>query len=146
MEHMPAEPRYEIVPMHEGKICIKARGKTRAGLFTSAMMGLFNAMSPALHQGEDAIKNERKFSVEAETPESLLVRLLNEAIAVSTAHGESCEELKLDLITDTKAEGSFVGCSASSFGKPVAAATDHELKVRKNEETGDWEADICFEV
>jgi SHS2 domain-containing protein len=142
---MAAEPRYEIVPMEEGKVCIKARGKTRAGLFTSAMMGLFNAMKPARQEGE-VPKNERKFSIEAETPEVLLVRLLNEAIVVSTAHGESCEELKLDLITDTKAEGLFVGCSVTNFGQPIVAATDHNLEVRKNEETGDWEADICFEV
>ncbi len=142
---MPAVPRYEIVPMEEGKVCIKARGKTRAGLFTSAMMGLFQAMGPRHHEG-DVPKNERSFSIDAETPESLLVGLLNEAIAVSTAHGEVCEELKLDLITDTKVEGSFVGCSVAHFSQPVVAATDHNLEVRKNEETGDWEADICFEV
>ena len=128
----------------EGKVCIKARGKTRAGLFTSAMMGLFNAMKPNHHE-DGGQKNERSFSVEADTPEALLVNMLNEAIAVSTAHGETCEELKLNLITDTKAEGQFVGCSVSHFEQPVSAATDHELEVRKNEETGDWEADICFD-
>jgi SHS2 domain-containing protein len=140
--HMPAEPRYEIVPLEEGKVCIKARGKTRAGLFTSAMMGLFHTMQPVKPR-EDVQKNERPFSIEAETPEALLVRLLNEALVVSTAHNEA---LQLKLITDTKAEGSFVGCAVTHFGQPVVAATDHNLEVKKNEETGDWEADICFEM
>lgn len=141
--HMSATAKYEIT-QEDGRICVHAKGKTRAGLFTSAMHGLFAAMKPQHHEGE-APKNERSFSVEAESAEALLVKMLNEALEVSTERKETCDELKLSLITDKKVEGSFVGCEVTLFDQPIASATDHGLTVSKNEETGEWEATICFQ-
>jgi SHS2 domain-containing protein len=140
---MTSQPKFEIIPQGDG-VCVKARGKTRAGLIASAMHGLFSAMKPVRPQ-EQAQKSEHPFAVEAATTEELLVRLLNEAIAVSREHGESCEELQFKLVTDTKAQGSFVGCAVTHFETPVAAAADRDLRVKKNEETGEWEAEICLE-
>lgn len=139
---MAAEPRFEIIPQGD-VICIKARGKTRAGLFSSAVKGLFVAMRPQRND-EEAQKSERPFAVKADSTESLLFKLLNEAIIVSTVHQETCEEIKLDLITDTNAEGQFVGCALTDFNQQIVGVSDQRLDVKKDEETGEWEATICF--
>lgn len=137
---MSDAPKYQIV--HEGDhVVITAYGKTRAGLFTAAMHALFEAMEPARHPENDA-QNERTFSVEAESPEILLAKMLDNAIQVADQNSETCQELRLNLITNTKVEGSFMGCAVTHFAKPVTGTADEGLTVKKNETTGEWEAVI----
>jgi SHS2 domain-containing protein len=135
-----AEHKYEI-SKDGGQIAIKAFGKTRAGLFTCATHALFEAMGPVRHP-EHIDRNERGFSVTAESPEILLAKLLNEVLKVSAEHQETCEELRLNLITDKKVEGAFVGCAVTHFDQPVIKAPHEAVVVSKNEQTGEWEAEI----
>lgn len=135
-----ADHKYEI-SKEDGQIRIKAFGKTRAGLFTCATHALFEAMGPVRHP-ENADRTEHGFSVEAETPEVLLAKLLNQVLEVSSKHQQTCEELRLNLITDKKAEGAFVGCAVTHFDQPVIDTPHEAVSVKKNEETGEWEAEI----
>lgn len=137
-----AEHKYEI-SKENSQIHIKAFGKTRAGLFTCATHALFEAMGPVRHP-DQVERNERGFAVEADTSEILLAKLLNEVLRVSATHQETCEELRLNLITDKKAEGAFVGCAVTHFDQPVIQAPHEAVSVKKNEETGEWEAVITI--
>jgi SHS2 domain-containing protein len=137
-----AEHLYEI-SKENGQIHIKAFGKTRAGLFTSATHALFEAMGPVRHP-DHVERSEHGFAVEADTPEVLLAKLLNEVLRVSATHQETCEELRLNLITDKKAEGAFVGCAITHFDQPVIQTPHEAVTVKKNEETGGWEAEITI--
>ncbi len=140
---MSSRQPYEFT-QQEGKRCILARGRTRAGLFTSAMQGVFALMRPGqIHEGTK--RNERNFLFEAESPEHLLAGLMNEAISVADTHGETCEEIKFTLITDKKAVGSFTNCGHTTFEKPAVSIRGETLKITKNDVTGDWEAVICLE-
>lgn len=122
-------------------IVIRAHGKTRAGLFTAATHALFDVMQPN-HRSDEPERHQHDFSFEAKTPEILLSNLLNEGIRVSNTHLETCEELKLDLITDKQVNGHFVGCGVTHFDKPIVS-TDHEkIVISKNAETGEWETTI----
>lgn len=135
-----AEHKYEI-SKENGQIFIKAFGKTRAGLFTCATHALFQAMGPVRHP-EHIDRNEHGFAVEADSAEVLLAKLLNEVLQVSAKHQETCEELRLNLITDKKAEGAFVGCAVTHFDQPVIQTPHEAVAVKKNEQTGEWEAEI----
>ena len=140
---MSEERKYEI--SHEGDhVIIHAYGKTRAGLFTNATKALFEAVKPNVHEQHEDDKSQHVFTLEEESAEKLLARLMNEAILVASNQHEVCEDLKLSLITDTKAEGHFVGCRLIDMGHPVAAALEDGLSVSKNDETGEWEAVIRF--
>jgi SHS2 domain-containing protein len=138
-----SNPAYEFTEQ-EGKRCILARGRTRAGLFTSAMQGIFALMRPG-RPAEHAEKVERPFAFEAESPEHLLARMMNEAIVVADTHGETCEEVKFTLITDKKAEGAFTNCGQTTFSSPAVAIHGDKLNISKNDVTGEWEAVICLE-
>lgn len=140
---MSEERNYTI--SHEGDhTIVHAYGKTRAGLFTNATKALFKAVRPNLHPQEEDEKSQHSFALEESTAEALLARLMNEAILVTANKQEVCEDLKLSLITDTKAEGHFVGCRLIDMEHPVSAAIEDGLRVFKNEETGEWEATIRF--
>ena len=135
-----SEKNYEIE--RDGDVVIiRALGKTRAGLFTAATHALFELMGPNKHPDNDT-ENEHPFRLEADTSEDLLSQLLREGIRVSDEHRETCQELKLDLITDKQASGHFVGCAVTHFDQPIPASERHAVSISKNEETGNWEAVI----
>ena len=46
-------------------------------------------------------------------------------------------------MTDTKAEGAFIGKPTLRFRTNLEAATDRDLDVKKND-IGNWEATIAF--
>lgn len=135
-----AEHKYEI-SKENGQIYIKAFGKTRAGLFTCATHALFEAMGPVRHP-ENVDRNEHGFAVEADDAEVLLAKLLNEALMVSAKHQETCEELRLNLITDKKVQGAFVGCAVTHFDQPVIQTPHEAVSVDRDMDTGEWVAEI----
>lgn len=139
---------YDILPRTDG-LQIRVFGKTKVGLFQSALKGLFAAAEPHFVNAiepADRLLNERQFSVQGNSAEELLVNLLNEVIALSDANQESYEEFKFSLITDTKAEGYVVDRPVKGFDAKPIAATAQDLKLVKNEEKGEWEATIRFEI
>jgi len=120
---------------------IHAKGKTRAGLFTAASHALFEAMKPGKFV-ETAEQNQRDFKLEEETSEALLSKLMNEGIRIAGDHKEACQEIRLNLITDKKVEGSFVGCEVTHFDQPLEGGNASAISVAKDEMTGEWHADI----
>ena len=135
--------RFEILP-HTADIRIRAEGSTRPALFVAALQGMFAASGPE-SAGEEADHVSRPFKLAATDFPTLLVDLLNEAIAASDTHREAYDDITFALVTDTKAEGAFLGAPVVGFGTQIKAATHHDLSVRKNAE-GNWEATIVFDA
>ena len=135
--------RFEILP-HTADIRIRAEGSTRPALFVAALQGMFAASGPE-SAGEKAEHVSRPFKLSAADFPTLLVDLLNEAIAASDTHREAYDDITFALVTDTKAEGAFLGKPVARFGTQIKAATHHELSVQKNAE-GNWEATIVFDA
>jgi SHS2 domain-containing protein len=132
--------RYTL-EQEKGGIHIHAIGKTRAGLFTAASHALFEAMKPGKFV-ETAEQNQRDFHLQEATSEALLSKLMNEGLRVAKDYKEACQELRLNLITDTKLEGSFVGCEVTHFDHPVESSSASAISVAKDDMTGEWHADI----
>ncbi len=138
--------RFDILP-HAAKVAVKATASTKAGLLSASLQGMFAAAGPKF-KIEDPVKDktfERPFSVTSKDFSSLLVDVLNAAVASASANRESYEDVSLSLITDTKAEGKFVGRAVSGFDKAIKAATHRDLNVQKNV-VGLWETVITFDV
>ncbi len=138
--------RFEILP-HTAGVAVKVAASTKAGLVSAALQGMF-AAAGARFRVEDPVKDktfERPFSVSSKDFASLLVDLLNEAIASAEKNREAYEDLSLSLITDTKAEGKFVGRTVTGFDKAIKGATHRDLNVQKNV-VGLWETVITFDV
>lgn len=138
---------YENLP-HTGDVKVRATGKTKAGLYQEVLRGMFAAAAPSYVRAvepEGRVPKERPFSVVGVNAEEVLVNILNEAVALSDVHHESYEGIKFTLVTDQKAEGSFLDREITRFGTQIKAATHHDLQVKKNE-TGEWEAIVTLDV
>lgn len=128
--------KFDILPDGAG---VHAVGSTRAGLFTAALQGAF--VSPEPMAGEDSEeKIERKFALQADDSGALMVALLEEAIRAASANSETYEDVSFTLVTDKKAEGSFVGRRGK---KPAIRGIEGNPTIEKNEE-GEWETTIRF--
>ncbi len=117
------------------------RATTRAGLVTAAVQGLMAAAGPRTSEMDE--KTERVFSVSADDFGRLLADLLASATEASKKHKEAYEDIHFTLITDKKAEGTFVGRPAKSFHDPLRKPKGM-IDVAKNE-VGEWETTISLE-
>ena len=120
---------------------ILVRATTRAGLVTAALQGLMAAAGPRTSEMDE--KTERQFAVFADDFGRLLADLLAAATEASAKHKEAYEDIHFTLITDKKAEGTFVGRPAKSFHDPIRKPKGM-IGVAKNE-AGEWETTIAME-
>ncbi len=119
---------------------LRVRATTRAGLVTAAVQGLMAAAGPRTSEMDE--KTERLFSVSADDFGKLLSDLLSAAADSSAKHTEAYEDIHFTLITDKKAEGTFVGRPAKSFHDPMRRPKG-AIDVSKNE-GGEWETTISL--
>ena len=117
------------------------RATTRAGLITAAVQGLMAAAGPRTSEMDE--KTERSFSVSADDFGQLLAGLLTSATEASAKNKEAYEDIHFTLITDKKAEGTFVGRPAKSFHDPLRSPKG-KIEVAKNE-GGEWETVIALQ-
>lgn len=134
--------QYDILPSTDG-VRVKATGSTRAGLLTAAIEGMFAATKPRWEEGKE--ETERAFSVSSAGFPALLVAVLTTALAAADANHEAYSTVKFTLITDTKAEGSFIGKSVSGVETRIASVTPNGLAVEKNAD-GAWETTVEFQT
>jgi SHS2 domain-containing protein len=135
--------RFEIVP-HAAGVSVRVFASTKAGLAMASLQGMFAAAAPRFVNGE-ALPVERPFKVESRDFGALLVDVLREAISSAAANEEGYEDIRFNLITDTKAEGAFIGRPVKSYGTVIKAAKEDSLLVDKNEK-GEWETTVVLNV
>ena len=120
---------------------VKAVGMTRAGLLESALKGTFAAAgAQPPEEGEEVT---RPFALRAADFDALIAAFLDQALRLSTEHGEAYQAVKFDLITVMEAKGAYVGKRAP-IGEPIKAVKKEGLKAERNE-GGVWEVEIAYE-
>jgi hypothetical protein len=122
----------------DGGKSVLVRATTRAGLVTASLQGLMDVSRPRTQEID--VQAERPFSISAADFGTLLSDLLSAATDSSGKFKEAYEDIHFTLITDKKAEGTFVGRPASGFGSPPKKPRG-TLVVAKNE-AGEWETKI----
>ena len=135
---------FEIIPT-KGVPQVLVQATTKAGLVGAALQGLFSVTSPDFSQAEDDTRLlERSFKIEADGFADLLAALLNDALRQAAKHGEAYEEVRLNLITDKKAEGEYLGRTVRSFGRQIKGVKAAGLEVQRNE-AGEWQTTLTME-
>ncbi|MBN1585143.1 hypothetical protein JW899_02115 [Candidatus Uhrbacteria bacterium] len=127
---------------------VRVVASTRAGFMTAALEGLFTANRPQFVETDIetrfvARETERDFSVGADDFPGLLAGFMEEALKLSGKNGEAYVGLRLNLITDTKAEGTFLGQPVTGFGHDLKGIDRRSLKVEKNQ-LGYWESTVSL--
>lgn len=136
--------RFEAID-HPSDVGIIAYGKDLKELFENAAFGMFNLIGNVKSAKP---RLERKFEIEGEDRESLLVNWLNELIYIEDSKKMMLVDFKVSHIGD-------VSLKASAFGEEIApdrrvilrsvkAATYNQLEIKKEKDS--WKAKIVFDV
>lgn len=136
--------KFEVLE-HTADIGIEAQGKTRAGAFENAAMGMFSLMVEA---GTVAPREERELEVEAEDIEALLVEWLNELLyLVETGESLFCN-FDIRELSNTHLRAHIIGEPLDSrkhrIKLQIKACTYHQLKVEKTDDH--WTARVIFDI
>lgn len=135
---------FELVD-HTADISIKAYGKSLKELFENAAFGMFNILADL--EGI-TISTKSEIKVEAPDREELLIEWLDELLYdFYTKHIIFCE-FDIKELTDKKltarVKGRFIGENKNRLKTEIKAATRHDLRIEKKEDT--YEVQIVFDV
>lgn len=130
---------------HTADISIKAYGKSLKELFENAALGMFNILADL--EGITT-STELEIKVEAPDKQELLVEWLDELLYdFYTKHIIFCE-FNITELTDknltAKVKGRFIGENKNRLKTEIKAATRHDLRIKKKEDT--YEVQIVFDV
>jgi SHS2 domain-containing protein len=135
---------FEIVN-HTADISIKAYGKTLKELFENAATGMFNILAEL-----EGITFSTELEIKAEglDKEELLIAWLDELLYNFYTKQIIFYEFDITELTDknltAKVKGRFIGENKNRLKTEIKAATRHDLRIEKKDDT--YEVQIVFDV
>lgn len=149
--HQDNNVPYSILDI-SGDIGLSARGNDCREVFEHIGTGLYGLMTDIRRVNE---RHERHFRVEADSPESLLVRYLNELIFLFESEGIVGRTVRVDHFSGCSSGGRPYTIAGTILGEPfspgqheqrllVKAATYHKLRLE--EHNGSWSAEVIFDI
>lgn len=139
--------KFDVLPENDG-LTIRVIASTKVGFVTAALEGLFAVVKPKFTETSEekrvfADTSERPFSIQAGDFKELSVKLLKAAWAEAVSGKEAFTGIRFKLITDTKAEGDFMGLPVTAFGRKIKDVSCDSPAIQKNL-VGNWEALLSF--
>ena len=135
---------FEILD-HTADIRIKAYGKSLKELFRGAALGMFGILADL--EGITA-STELEIKVEAPDTEELLIEWLDELLYNFYTKYIIFFEFDITELTDknltAKVKGRFIGENKNRLKTEIKAATRHDLKIKKKDDT--YEVQIVFDI
>jgi len=133
--------QYKILA-HPSDVRVQAFGKTKAGLFKNAMLGMKEVLRPKILNSKSEIRNIKVKSVDAN---ALLADFLNEILCQIQTNKEAYTKIEFNEFKDNELEAELSGNKVESFGEEIKAATHHDLKIEQNKE-GLWQATTLLDI
>lgn len=132
---------FEPIP-HTGDMAVVVKAASRDELFSEAVRAMFAMTQPRQDVAERSV--ERSFNILSLEENSLLVDLMNQALAEAEINHEAYQKVIFDELKTASARGRFIGLTVAGFETPIKAVTHHNLIIRSD---GDqWTARITFDV
>jgi SHS2 domain-containing protein len=138
---------FEIID-HTADIGIVAYGKTKREVFINAAKGMFEIIA-----GENRDLKENfyaKIKLEAKSLEDLLIAWLNELLYISEVKLVILNKFIIKELSNgqIKAEvgGTKINHLSIRIKREVKAVTYHRLEIKKDEESGLWNAQVIFDI
>lgn len=132
---------YKIIE-HTADIGLWAEGKDLPELFSAAMSGMMEIMSPG---SVSSFETSRQVTMESSDRTALLVDFLNEILFLSENNAEFYERIVFFEMGSTYLRAEIFGRKVNIFHKNIKAATYHGAEIKKNE-SGNLETEIIFDI
>lgn len=131
----------------EGGIRMKVQGRTIEELFSNALLGTAFYLKPEVAQMKKTeLKEYQAIRVEAVDIVSLLVEFLSKVVEQSDMHGAVFPAVSLEGFGENFLEGKIFGAKVGEPENPIQEVSFDEIDIRKNPDTGLYEATLVFEV
>jgi SHS2 domain-containing protein len=143
---MAVNQKFEMVPEAVG-VRMHVRGKTCRELFRNALEGVAAYMKPdaaALSKNQRLEKEE--ISIETVDLNSLLVDFLSGVIAHADIKGAVFTGITFKKFGENFLSGELVGIATDGSEHEIRAISYSDIDIRKNSETGLYEASLVLEV
>lgn len=122
-------------------------GRTLPELFSHALEGMAHCLASAEIERSKRIKKVRHaITAEAVDINSLLVEFLSRALAHSTMSGAVFTVARFTTLGDNFLEGEIAGIPVAGTEREIRAISYEGVDVRKNWDSGLYEAALTFEV
>ena len=146
VRHSHPSPRFEITPAEE-RISVRVWGRTLPELFSHALEGMAHCLAPAALGSSKRIKKVRlRITAEAVDINSLLIEFLSRALTHATMSGAVFTSARFVTLGDNFLEGEIAGIPAAGAEREIRAVSYEGVDVRKNRDSGLYEAALTFEV
>lgn len=126
---------------HTADLCFEVTSASFGGLLAESLRAITAWTRPLL----TGSGGERRFSIRAADRETLLVDLLNEALALSQIHREAYDGIEFDALDETCATGRFLGRSIAGAHDEIKAVTYHGARVERLPD-GSWSATVLMDI
>lgn len=130
---------------HTGDLGVEVYGNSRENLLANASLALSDIIADTKKVES---KREVEWSIEADSPEELLVKQLEEILYRLDSEGMIFKEFRISLrgldAIKCLAFGEPLDREKHDFKTEIKAVTHHQLKI--HEENGQWLARIIFDV
>lgn len=126
---------------------VRVRGRTLPELFSHALESMAHCLAPARIESAKRIKKVRQaITAEAVDINSLLIEFLSRALAHATMSGAVFTSARFATLGDNFLEGEIAGIPAAGTEREIRAISYEGVDVRKNRDTGLYEAALTFEI
>lgn len=142
---------FELIP-HTADLQLRVYGTTLEGLFSNAVIGMFQSIEPRSPLAKnsngrlvaESLPRVRDIEVESLDLDALLVDFLSEALYLSDIHDEAYLQAQVHELSTTYIKATLLGVPVTGFNVEIKAVTYHGLSIEKK--NNEWQADIVFDI
>ena len=134
---------FELVP-RGSDVQLKIRGATLQELFRNAVKGVASYLNP----GVSPVRAKETYPVKVEAVDinSLLVEFLSEIISRSDIESVLFTDAKMENFGENFLEGELSGSEQDVMERMVQGVSYQDVDIKKNPESGMYEAAVILEV
>ena len=144
MKTKPAE--FEIIP-RGSEVQLRIRGTTLQEVFRNAVKGIALYLNPAaVEAGHIQVQETYPIKVEAVDINSLLVEFLSEVVSRSDIENMLFTDATLETLGENFLEGKLFGNESGDPGRMVQSVSYQDVDIKKNPESGMYEAAVILET
>lgn len=141
---MKEHHQIEVIP-DTGDVCLRVWGKTMREVFRASLRGVASYLKPDFSRASGA-RVQHPIAIEAVDINSLLVEFLSEVVAQTDIHNTVFTQATFRAFGENFLEGELAGTAVEGFERGIRAVSYQDVDIRKNGDTGMFEAAILLNV
>ncbi len=142
---MKDRPEFEILP-DTGDLRLRVQGETLREVFRAALRGVALYLKPDAAKAGGSAKVMQPIAIKAVDINSLLVEFLSEAVAQTDIRNTIFTQATFRTFGENFLEGELAGTAVEELERSIRGVSYHDVDIKKNPDTGLFEAVLVFNI